>query len=148
MTKDEFDKYLVERYENQIEWYDSRANLYKRLYQVFQWFVIILSSIVPVLIVIVPEEKQIITIAVSVLLSIGTSGLKSFNFQENWINYRTTAETLKKEKYYYEAEIDDYFDCDDKIPVFVERVESLISRENSLWFTAHRKKEKEEKEGC
>jgi len=69
----------------------------------------------------------------SVLVAILTSVLKSFKYQENWINYRNTCETLKKEYYYYEAEIHQYGESEDKEALFIERVESLISRENTLW---------------
>ncbi|WP_051531128.1 DUF4231 domain-containing protein [Clostridiisalibacter paucivorans] len=149
MNKDDFDKYLAVRYQDQIKWYSDKATHYKRLYQLFQWLVVILSAIVPVLILIVPEEKELITVGISVLLTIGTSGLKTFKFQENWINYRTISETLKKEKYFYDAGLDDYSRCEDRMSTFVERVESLISRENSMWIMTHMKKDKDgEKEGC
>jgi len=77
----------------------------------------------------------------------GTAGLKIFKFQENWINYRMTSETLKKEKHFYDTDLDDYDDSDDKEALFVERMEPLISRENYLWFTTHRQKEEENKKG-
>jgi hypothetical protein len=148
MDKADFDRYISERYEDQIKWYSDKATHYKRLYQFFQWAVIILSATVPVLILIVPEEQQLITVGISVLLTIGTSGLKTFKFQENWINYRTISESLKKEKYFYDAGLDDYINCDDRMSTFVERVESLISRENSMWIMTHMRKEKDgDKEG-
>lgn len=147
MNRDDFEKYLTERYQDQIEWYSDKATHFKRLYQLFQWSVVILSAIVPVLILIIPEEKQLITVGISVLLTIGTSGLKTFKFQENWINYRTISETLKKEKYFFDAELDDYSNCENIMSTFVERVESLISRENSMWIITHIKKEKDSEKG-
>ena len=94
--------------------------------------------------VIVPPEAKLITAGIAVLLAIGTTGLKTFKFQENWINFRTVAETLKKEKHFFDAEVDDYADCDDKIALFVTRVEAVISRENSLWVTTHQKSDAHE----
>ena len=58
-----------------------------------------------------------------------TAGLKALKYQENWINYRTTCQTLRKEKHFYDAELNDYRGAKDKEAVFVERVESLISRD-------------------
>ncbi len=147
MNTDDFDKYLSERYQDQIKWYSDKATHFKRLYQMFQWSVVILSAIVPVLILVVPEEIQYITVGISVLLTIGTSGLKTFKFQENWIDYRTISESLKKEKYFYDAGLDDYSNCEDRMSTFVERVESLISRENSMWIMTHMKKEKNDNKG-
>ena len=78
-------------------------------------------------------------------MAIVTSSLKTFKYQENWINYRTTSETLKKEIYFYEAGIHGYENTDDKEALFVDRVESLISRENTMWVITHEKEEKSTK---
>lgn len=147
MKPDEFKKYLKERYETQINWYETRSAKNKRFYTFFQWGVIVLSAIVPVLVVSLTKGLKWVTATIAAILAIGTAGLKTFKFQENWINYRTIAETLKKEKHFYEAELDDYRDSSDKESLFVERVESLISREHSLWVTTHTEKgvEKEKK---
>ena len=75
------------------------------------------------------------------LVAISTAALKTFKYQENWISYRTTAETLKKEIHFYEATIQGYENVEDKEALFVERVESLISRENTFWLMSHEKKE-------
>ena len=59
--------------------------------------------------------------------------LKIYRFQEQWIDYRNTAETLKKEKYLYDAKLSEYATADSADRLFVERIESLISRQNTLW---------------
>jgi hypothetical protein len=117
----------------------------KLYYNIFQWSVIILSAVVPVLAAIIAENQKTITIIVSILLAIGTTALKTFKYQENWLNYRSIAETLKKEKYYYDAGIEDYSNELERNARFVERVESLISRENTIWVSTY--KQKEIKEG-
>jgi hypothetical protein len=78
-------------------------------------------------------------------VAILTAGLKAFKYQENWINYRTTCETLRKEKYFYEAGLGEYASAEDKEALFVDRVESLISRENTMWVSTHRAETKSEK---
>lgn len=145
MEKKKFDEYLKNRYQNQIDWYSSRASKNKRHYNIFQWSAIVLSASLPVLIAAVPLSWKWATIILSIFLAICTAGLKTFKFQENWINYRTISETIKKEKHYYDAQLNEYAEAKDKEALFVERVETLISREHSLWVTTHRKK-KEEKE--
>lgn len=59
------------------------------------------------------------------------------------MNYRTISETLKKEKRFYDAGIYEYGETADKEKLFIERVENLISRENSLWIVTFEKKDKE-----
>ncbi len=144
MEKTKFDEYLTNRYNDQINWYSDSATKNMRWYQVFQWVVIVLSASIPVMVAAIPKEYKWFTITVSILLAIGTAALKSFKFQENWVNYRTVSETLKKEKYFYDAKLDDYANTDDAEALFVERVESMISRENSLWVTTHKQKEEDD----
>lgn len=145
MEADKFDGYVEGRYQDQIDWYSNRASSNKKWYMAFQWGVIVLSAAVPVLIASIPSKFQWVPITVSIVLAIGTAALKTFKFQENWVNYRTVSETLKKEKYFYDAKLDDYATAEDKEGVFVERVESMISRENSMWITTHMQKEDEKK---
>lgn len=146
MNQEDFQKYLKERYENQTDWYDKKSIWNQKMYRRFQWAVIVLSAITPVLVAIVairPEVKVTSwpAVVISALVAIGTTSLKTFKYQENWINYRTTCETLRKEIHFYNAGVGDYKDTDDRQTLFVERVEALISRENTMWLTAHKPKE-------
>ena len=136
MEEERFEEYLKERYEVQVKWYDNRASQNRQYYQWFQWAVIITAAFVPVLVVLMPFKW--ITAILSTVLAIAATALKTFKFQENWISYRTIAETLKKEKSYYDARAVEYATAEDKKQLFVERVEALISRENTLWMTIHR----------
>ncbi|HEX8922845.1 MAG TPA: DUF4231 domain-containing protein [Pyrinomonadaceae bacterium] len=139
MTKEQFDEYLGTRYQDQINWYDAKAIKSKSFYNAFQWGVIILSALAPILVITLEEKPwKWVAVAVTVLLAIGTAGLKAFKYQENWINYRSVAGALKKEKYLYDAGVDDYSTQSDKEATFVKRVEALISLENSIWVSTHR----------
>ena len=140
MEEKEFENYLKERYEPEVNWYDNRASRNKQYYHYFQWAVIIISASVPVLVASIPTWKWI-TVTLSIILAIATAALKTFKFQENWISYRTIAETLKKEKHYYDAGAIEYATAENKKQLFVEKVEALISRENTLWMTIHKRRE-------
>ena len=141
-----FEKYLKERYEDQVKWYSDKSSQHKLYYQCFQWAAIIISASVPVLVLAIPAKFTLVTVILSIILAIITTALKTFKFQEIWINYRTTAETLKKEKFYYDAGVIEYADAENKEQLFIERVEALISRENTLWIATHTRKEDKEKE--
>lgn len=140
MKNECLDSYLSERFENQIQWYDDRSRRNKLHYHIAQWGAIIVSASLPVLIVVVPENLKIISIVPSVVLAITTTALKTFKFQENWLSYRTIAESLKKEKHYYNFGANGYDADEDRERLFVERVEALISKENTIWLETHRKK--------
>lgn len=133
MGKLDFEDYLKNRYYDQIKWYSSKSQHNQKMYKRFQAIVTIFSVLTPILLVIEGELLRWIAIISSVIVAIGTSLVKMFKYQENWINYRTTCETLKKEIHYYDAKLYDYANAEDPEALFVNRVESLISRENTLW---------------
>lgn len=142
MEHEKFQKYLKDRYYDQINWYDKKAVANQSTYHRYQWLLIILSGLTPVLILL--EQREIfpdswwLPLLSSVVVAVATSALKIFKYQETWINYRTTCETLRKEIYYYDAGAEDYREGVDKEALFIERVESLISRENTLWLAAQK----------
>lgn len=141
MNQQEFNEYLEQRYYDQVNWYDNKANRNEKLFKRCQLALIALSALTPALV----TSEQLLTatsawvgwgaVVTSVAVAILASAIKTFRFQEQWINYRTTCETLRKEIHFYRAGIEGYGDADDKEALFVERVENLISRENTMWLT-------------
>jgi len=130
MNKEEFDKYCTERYSPAITWYDKKAGKYKSLYYWFQTILIVLSALTPVFTVLTLTVVATITGSIVAILA---SLIKFMKLEEHWRNYRTTCETLKKEQYLFNASLADYKNNKNNYSVFVNRVESLISRENTLW---------------
>jgi len=51
---------------------------------------------------------------------------------ENWIEYRTTCESLTHEKYLFLTGTEPY-DGEDPFHLFVTRIEGMISTENTSW---------------
>jgi hypothetical protein len=139
MNKEDFDRYLKERYQNQVNWYDSRSLINQRLYKTLQWILIIAAAIGPILTFWSGGIKIWIAVTNAIIIAVLASGLKAFKFQENWINYRTTCELLKKEYIYYNSKTKDYKNSEDAESLFIERVEELISRENTFWVSAYKK---------
>jgi len=138
MDDQKFKEYLVDRYQNQIDWYDKKSMWNQRWYKRLQWSLIILSALTPILITVEALAKEIPWLIVfplvfSTFVAICTAALKSFKFQEHWIDYRTICETLRKEIHYYDALIGDYKIADDPRSIFINRVEGIISRENTMW---------------
>jgi len=55
-----------------------------------------------------------------------------YQFQENWTHYRGTCEALRHEKYLFITKTEPY-NVGESFPLFVQRIESLISSEQSSW---------------
>ena len=139
MDTEEFNKYVEERYRKELEWYDTNSQLNKKNYRILQWILIVFSSLTPVFIVadfIIHDVTFFIpSLVSSIIVGICGTVMRTFKYYDNWLNYRTISETLKKEFYLYQANLDEYAETDNKESIFVKRVESLISRENTLWIT-------------
>lgn len=76
-----------------------------------------------------------------VLIALAAAAGSLFKFHENWIQYRTTAEQLKHEKFLFLTGIRPY-DDEERFASLVQRIESLISKENSAWAQVAKKAEK------
>lgn len=138
MDKQDFQDYLENRYYNQIKWYGSKSRYNQKMYKSCQIVITIFAVITPMLLFVQDKMLQWVAIVSSLTVAIGTALIKIFKYQENWINYRTTSETIKKEIHYYNARLHDYADAKDPEALFVDRVESLISRENTLWLVSQK----------
>ena len=75
------------------------------------------------------------------------SGLLALNqYQENWIEYRTTCESLRHHKYRFLTKADPY-GGDDALHNLVDNVESLVSKENTHWSEYIKSQSKEHTDG-
>ncbi len=144
MTSLNLEKYDTDRYEGQLKWYSKKATKNKRCYYVYQTIIVSLSGFITVAValdmndphgIIWPKLSLIASSLVTVLAGLQ----KFFRFHENWVQYRTTSEQLKKERYYREFQCGNYAHSESTDKLFVERVESIISRENSFWIVEARK---------
>lgn len=59
-------------------------------------------------------------------------------YHENWIQYRSTAEILKHEKFLYLTRSGGYKNSSASFNELVERCESIISSENVDWVQLHK----------
>src|SRR5207253_10785676 len=69
--------------------------------------------------------------------------LALLRLQEHWINYRATAEALKTEKFLFLTQTQPY-DTGDAFHFLVQRVEALLSKENTEWMQSMIKPSKED----
>ncbi len=145
MENENFTKYLTERYEKQMEYYKKACQRNQARYKKCQWTLIVLSAVTPVFATLngtsmsltenhVVIDVRIFLIVISTLVAVLTTGLKTFNYQELWVRYRSTYEQLKPEIYYYNFNVGQYGSKDvDKEALFVSRVESILDVEHKNW---------------
>lgn len=127
------DDFLEARLDKKIDWYNKKSLMNQKYYKGLQIYQIIASVLIPVLIhyaYIGPLKIITSLIGASIAAVSAINGL--LKLQENWLEYRTTCEALKHEKYLFLTGTEPY-NIKDSFPLLVERVESLITKENTHW---------------
>jgi len=132
------EKYLADRVDNQIDWYDNKSVKYKKYATRLTIATFISTAFIPFIsglgFFIPPDNWLPLIIGILGLNStICTGILEMKKFRELWISYRQTCEKLKHEKNLYETKTGKY--CDDltKFNIFVENIEAILISEHSDW---------------
>jgi hypothetical protein len=121
-----------QRLEEAIDWYDRRAGENQRLYKWLKLLELAVAATVPVVAGVGSPVWMTGGLAAVVVVLEGAQQL--FQYQEHWITYRTTAESLKHEHYLYLAKAGPY-GGEDRHSKLATRTEALISREHARWVT-------------
>lgn len=137
MDTSTFNEYLEKRYNDQLSYYEKASQKNQRYYKIFQWTLIILSTVTTILASLTTvgqfDMKYLIVIS-SAFVAIISAALKTFQYQELWVNYRLTIERLRPEYYYYQFNVGEYASPGiDKEMIFVSRVESILNKEHDNW---------------
>ncbi len=147
--KMEVEEYLKNRVTDQIDWYDRKSTLNQKKFKAMRISEIILATLIPFISGMAASYAGLEKIGVLVTGALGViiaclAGLLSLGqFQEHWIEYRTTCESLKKEKFLFETGVEPY-NGKDAFSLIVQRTETLISKENTNWAQYMMKSEKGE----
>lgn len=127
-------EYITSRVDDQINWYDKNSKSSQLKFKSLRIIEVICAALIPLIagfnllgcLSILSVSILGIVIAIcAALIGIG-------NYQENWIEYRTTCESLRHEKFLFLTKAQPY-DLEGAFGLFVQRVEGMISKENSAW---------------
>jgi hypothetical protein len=137
--------YVEQRINDQIGWYDHKSITNKRWFKRLRFAEIVAAATIPFLSGFADKSFQIkITIGVlGVVVAVIASVLGLLQLQVRWIEYRATAESLRKEKFLFLTQTEPY-DKDDAFHLLVQRVEGLLSKESTEWVQSMTKSPKEE----
>jgi hypothetical protein len=119
-----------ERLENQISWYDRRSGQNQARYKWLKLLEIAVAASLPVVAAVHSPVWVTGGFAAVIVVLEGTQHL--FQFQQNWMTYRSTAEALRHERYLYLAHAGPYAEGDEHRQL-AGRLEGLISQEHAKW---------------
>ena len=129
------EEYMKDRVDNQIDWYDKKSAFNQKWFKRLQVIAILSASTIPFLAGYSSGKDETIRVCIGILglmVAAITAALSLYKFQEHWLEYRTTCESLRHEKYLYLTQTVPY-NVEDAFSTFVQRIESLISKENTDW---------------
>ena len=139
--------YLKERVQDQEDWMEGKSGSCKRNYQRLKLLVILLSVSIPFLVTMIDVNDlfKYVIAGVGVLIAAVEGILSLYDYQNSWINYRQTLEALKREKFFF-ATKSSIYKKDNSFQFFVERIETILTMENSNWSESALSEVKVEKE--
>jgi uncharacterized protein DUF4231 len=124
---------IMERLEDQIAWYDRKSLYNQRYFKRMKATEILAAAIIPLSTALNFANLAWVTGGLGVLVTVLEGMLQLNQYQQNWIAYRSTCESLKHEKYVYLGKAPPYANAADPHALLAERVESLVSQEHAKW---------------
>ena len=123
------------RLDDQISWYDRKSGRAQRWFKTLKIVQLVVAGAIPLVAVFGLPASDKIT-AILGLLILVVEGLQQLNqYQANWINYRSTCESLRHEKYLFLALAGPYAHVENPSRSLADRIEGLISQEHAKWIT-------------
>jgi hypothetical protein len=133
---------IMERLEDQISWYDRKSLTNQRVFKRIKMIEILAAAVIPFLAAFNPPHIGWVTGALGVLITVLEGMLHLNQYQQNWIAYRSTCESLRHEKYTYLGKASPYANIADPHALLAERIESLVSQEHAKWASAQQQESK------
>jgi hypothetical protein len=130
------DVQVSQRLDHQLVWYGLRSRHHKRWYLSLKIVQIVVAAAIPV--VAAAGASAPVAGALGAVIVVLEGVQQLFQFHQNWISYRATAEALNHEKYLHLARAGPYAAAARPDALLAERVEALVSEETAAWAEAQR----------
>jgi hypothetical protein len=138
---------IMERLEDQLAWYDRKSMANQRFYKRTKIVEILAAAIIPFLTALGRPHIGMVAGGLGVLITVLEGLLHLNQYQQNWINYRSTCEALKHEKYTYLGKAAPYANVSDPHALLAERIESLVSQEHAKWASVQQQAPSKQRQG-
>jgi hypothetical protein len=123
-----------ERLEDQLAWYDAKATRNRQWFQTMKVLQIVIAAAIPV--VAAADASVAVAGALGAVIVVLEGLQQLFQYQQNWVAYRNTAEALKHEKYLFLAGAAPYHDAERPKVLLAQRVGDLVQKEHAAWTAA------------
>jgi hypothetical protein len=118
------------RLEDQLRWYDRKSQAAQHAFKRVKVAQLLLAAGVPV--AVASSAPGVVTATLGGLVVVLEGIQQLYQWQTNWVLYRSTHESLNHEKFLYLAKSGPYSGSQ-RHRVLAERVEGLVSQEHAKW---------------
>ncbi|MDX1912620.1 MAG: DUF4231 domain-containing protein [Saprospiraceae bacterium] len=139
--------YMAERVDDQFNWLNAKSQYHHSRFTRLRTLILVTSALIPLFSGFISDADamgQAFKWAVGmggVIVAV-SQGLLSLNkHQELWMQYRATAEAIKREKLLYLAKVGAYADQSQAFEQFVAQIEAILADENKRWLENIKNKE-------
>ncbi|KOG33716.1 DUF4231 domain-containing protein [Streptomyces resistomycificus] len=120
-----------ERLQDQMTWFDRKSSHAQRRFKQLKLSTLLLAAGLPV--VVAASAPTWIAALMGAMIAVIEGAQQLFKFQENWINYRSSCENLRREQYLYVARAGHYAQAADVDVLLAESIERILSNETTHW---------------
>jgi hypothetical protein len=118
------------RLEDQLSWYDRKSQAAQHAFKRVKVAQLVLAAGVPI--AVASSAPGVVTAMLGGLVVVLEGVQQLYQWQTNWVLYRSTHEALAHEKFLYLAQSGPYSGTQ-RHQVLAERVEGLVSQEHAKW---------------
>ncbi len=129
------------RLEDQLKWYGSASRKCQNMYKKLKIAQVALAALIPVM-SLLPEGPAKLSMALSGAAIAVLEAIQHMNqYATYWVQYRSTAERLKHEKFLFLSVAGPYRELTEpeRVTLLSERVEEHVSTEHALWVSETKK---------
>ena len=121
----------------QSSWYAVRSRYNRSIYISLKSIQIVCAAAIPVVSVAAPSNTQRWTTAgLGALVGILEAITQLGQYQQNWLLYRATRESLRREQLLRSAGVGPYAGVTNSDAIYIERCDAVMSGEHSKWLTS------------
>lgn len=135
-TPTERQDFVIARVERQFEHFDNHARGQRALYFAAKIMQILLAAAVPIAAAV--HAPVALTGSLGALIVVLESVQQLCQWHANWIRYRSTAESLRRELFMSRAKVGPYAPATDPIALLAERMNEIATTEVAGWSTTFR----------
>jgi Protein of unknown function (DUF4231) len=116
----------------QMQWYERKAKEAKVWHLWLKSIEVLAAASIPV-VALAPGDTKLATAALGAFVTVLEAFQQLFRFRDIWLNYRATAESLRRDLLLHGSGGSPYTDAADANRLLAERVAAATAQENTKW---------------